>query len=307
MTIRSAFSRLLVMVLFSSGLTACFTGVEGTGKISINKKESEMLKTEENNSLISDITSSLLKDWQIGKKFIVTDSKINVLLKSEVLIQPGDTLLFDRIQKSTGADGEERVDLIFSKGNTPLIYSTEKKENDALNSLSSSDIPMLVDASVIKKVEERLLGKNVWTRTLNWYDAEGVNLKKGKKFQKVTISEVKSGNSFFPIFISFIDDNGETGSLYLNLGNSPNDSRSFGRLFSVTDPRHNYRHISEENWKAIQTEQLRKGMTKEEARLSLGNPSEVDSGHDYSTVMEIWSYPSGRYLRFIDGLLVDFK
>ena len=49
------------------------------------------------------------------------------------------------------------------------------------------------------------------------------------------------------------------------------------------------------------------GMTKEECKLSLGNPTDVNSGHDWNSTIDFWQYPNGSYLRFQDGLLVSFR
>ena len=48
-------------------------------------------------------------------------------------------------------------------------------------------------------------------------------------------------------------------------------------------------------------------MTKEECKLSLGNPTDVNSGHDWNSTIDFWQYPNGSYLRFQDGLLVSFR
>ena len=57
----------------------------------------------------------------------------------------------------------------------------------------------------------------------------------------------------------------------------------------------------------IENGQIRNGMTKEECRLSLGSPKEVNKGHNYSSTLELWQYTDGVYLQFQDGLLVNFR
>jgi hypothetical protein len=48
-------------------------------------------------------------------------------------------------------------------------------------------------------------------------------------------------------------------------------------------------------------------MTKEECRLSLGNPAEVDTGHDYSQTLDLWKYNDGTTLWFEDGILTRIR
>ena len=48
-------------------------------------------------------------------------------------------------------------------------------------------------------------------------------------------------------------------------------------------------------------------MTKQECRLALGAPAQAESGRDFSKTIDIWTYANGIYLRFEDGILVDFR
>ena len=84
-----------------------------------------------------------------------------------------------------------------------------------------------------------------------------------------------------------------------------NDSSPSPKLYRLSAPTTSYPAISDENWALIQKGKIRLGMTKEECRLSLGNPTSTDSGHDYSSTIDIWKYEDGTFLRFQDGLLID--
>ena len=85
------------------------------------------------------------------------------------------------------------------------------------------------------------------------------------------------------------------------------ESRTFPSLVSIYDPKLKYPQITAETWKLIQEGKVALGMTKEECKLSLGNPSEADSGHDWNNTIDVWSYPDGTCLHFQDGLLVNFR
>lgn len=48
-------------------------------------------------------------------------------------------------------------------------------------------------------------------------------------------------------------------------------------------------------------------MTRDECRLSLGAPDNIDRRAGYSVLREVWSYENGRYLIFEDGLLRSYR
>lgn len=91
-------------------------------------------------------------------------------------------------------------------------------------------------------------------------------------------------------------------------GSSSNyESRSFSSLFSLNDPKLAYPGITPEIWEIICRGGLTVGMTKEECKLSLGNPKEVDTGHDWNSLMDYWKYDDGTYLLFQDGRLINYR
>ena len=48
-------------------------------------------------------------------------------------------------------------------------------------------------------------------------------------------------------------------------------------------------------------------MPRDECRLSLGAPKDVDYGRSYSSAYEQWTYSNGAYLIFEDGLLKRYR
>ena len=93
----------------------------------------------------------------------------------------------------------------------------------------------------------------------------------------------------------------------MNAGGAGNESRTFQNLFSLADPKIKFPGIQDEVWSLIQLGKVRPGMTKEECKLSLGNPSDVNSGHDWNSTIDLWQYTNGTFLRFQDGVLLDFR
>lgn len=307
LSLNSRFRHLFLVGLLCSFLQSCFTGVEGTGKINLSKKDEAILSPTIEESLLSDCKPEILKEWNYGKQFIITDEKFKILIESDSYIpQKGDTIFFQGTSSRASADGSDKIILSFTHGGDTFIYPLEKLMEEAMQSVTITDIPFLIEIDLLEKIKERLVGKKLWTKSALWYD-DSLNYLKGKKFLPVNITGLEPGNAFFPFKVNFSTPEGLSAVFLMSLGNSGNDSRSFNRLFSLSDPKQSYKHISRENWEAIQNESLRIGMSKEECRLSRGNPSETDSGHNYSNTMEIWMYPNGSFLRFIDGVLVEYK
>ena len=152
-----------------------------------------------------------------------------------------------------------------------------------------------------------LTGRKVWLRTALWYDND-MNPIKGRKFIPVTISEVKRGNSSFPLLICF-DDGKDKSWLPMNMpdGKGNQGSRNFASLFYISDPKLRFPDITPEVWDLICSEQVQPGMTKQECKLAFGNPDQVETGHDWNILADIWKYSDGKYLFFIDDRLVDNK
>lgn len=289
-------------------MQSCFTGVEGTGKITLSKKEQSIIAPTKEDKFLS-LVSTSVGNWPIGKKFLIADEKFNLIIDGGSVspMAKGDTLYYSEAKATSALDGGERTILTFrTTDGRKILYPIDRSLEKTTTEVCSLDIPMLIDLDIVEAADNKLRNVTLWTKTAQWYD-ENLNYTKGKKFEEVKVKEVMPGNSFFPLLIVFSSKDGKEGRLLLNAGVTSNESRNFGKQFFLSDPRSNYRNISEENWEAIKSEQLRLGMTKEEARLSRGNPSDVDMGHNYSNAMEIWFYPNGSYLRFTDGLLVDFK
>lgn len=297
----------IMVVITALVLQSCFTGVEGTRKITLSKKEVNITAPSEEDLFLADIKPPTIKNWKPGKQLLVTDDKLRFITESDGnTVSEGDTIVFQEIKGKHGADGIDKAVLFFNNNGSIIQYALDKTMEEALDDLTAADLAMLIDLETVSAVNDRLSGKRVWTKTTLWY-GDSMKHIKGRKFVPVTITAVESGNTFFPLNIRFTDEGGKMGGLLMSIGSTGNDSRSFSRLFSLKDPRLNYRQISDTNWNAIQNEEVVIGMTKEECRLSKGNPSDVNTGHDYSNTMEIWYYPNGSYLRFVDGLLVGFK
>lgn len=297
-----------ILLLISIGFHSCFTGVEGTKKITLSKKELSSVAPTEEERYLSDIFYKKVGEWKAGHEFQITDDKFNIVvdLNSNSELKSGDIISFLRVEERLSPDGNNKSAIIFSKDGKEYRLNLEKSLSEISYNLNASNLPMMIDLEIVNSIKDRLQGKKLWTRTPLWY-GDSMKYKKGKKFIPIIITSVEPGDSFFPVKINFTEENGEIYSLLMNVGGSNNETRNFAKLFFLKDPRRQYKNISDENWTAIQEGQIRLGMTKEECRLSLGNPSDTNIGHDYSRALELWSYPDGTFVQFSDDIVVNFR
>lgn len=293
-------------------LCSCFTGIESTKRITLSKTEEKDSRPKDEDLFLSEITLQVLKDWEPGKQFFVTDDKVRLLFTNdETATAPdnrplvGRTLVYEKYEHIIQPDGSNVLSIVFSDNERRWKYNTGRPDS-IIGTFSSMQIPLLIDIDVVNEVGKRLTGRKVWTRSRLWYDINGIAMD-GRKFVPVTITGVFPANDVFPLRVEFTDEREVKASVYMNFGNIGIDSRSFASLFSLTDVKKSYPHISTDIWELIRDGSVRIGMTKEECRLSLGNPSDIDSGRDWNFTRELWLYPGGVYLEFEDGTLKNYR
>lgn len=293
-------------------LAGCFTGIESTQKINITREDRKLLTLTEEDTFLNKIHGQPLAECNTGKQFIVSDGRISLLFDrsggyhehSDTSGMTGRHLAFKGLSHRRLPDASEETVLLLSDEKNEFRLPTGKSPLESRYGVQSSDIPMLIDLDMVKDADRLLTGRKLWIRTALWYDIDG-NRMAGRKFIPVTVERVEPGTMVFPLRLTLSDESGLIFIQYMNIGNGSNESRSFAKLFRLSDPRTSYPAISDENWALIQKGKIRLGMTKEECRLSLGNPTSTDSGHDYSSTIDIWKYEDGTFLRFQDGLLID--
>lgn len=302
---------LISTALLCSFLCACSTGIEHTKTISLSKNDRKALEPSAEELFIRQVAVPYLSEWKPGKSFLVSDDRISLVLDAASVAsgkapQSGSRLTFLGTETKTTPGGNDELVIIFEGEGQIFKYSTSKDPESARIKVSSMDIPMLIDLELVEKVNALLSGKNVWTKSQLWYDSAG-NKINGKKFVLVKIIDVMPGNMVFPLKLNISDSEGQHAVIYMNLKNAGTETRTFPSLFSLSDPKDRYQAIQPETWSLIQQGKVKIGMTKEECKLSIGNPDDVNSGHDWNNTIDIWSYTNGAFLRFQDGLLIDFR
>ena len=307
MTFYRSFLWSIVGALVLCGLCSCYT-VDRTKKIELTKSDLKSIAPSAEEQLLADIHGTALPNWLPGMRFQATDDRALLLFSQEGMpADPteaalgGKSLVYKGINTKLLPDGTEDIVLLFFDGDKTYQLSTGKRRSELSNYLST-DIPMLVDIELIEALDSKLSGRQLWTRSALWYNDKGERFQ-GDKFIAVRILTIEPGNAEFPVKIWFKDAEGRRSFYWMSFGRSAADSRPFASLFSITDPRLQYPDVEDNVWRLIQMGKVAQGMSKELCRLALGNPSEVTSGHDYSKLIDIWTYPDGKVLRFEDGIL----
>lgn len=303
----------LLFLLMGIFFTSCFTGIESTKKINLSREDKRNLIPTKEEKYMAKVEAVPLKEWEEGKRFIASDDRALLVIIPQSGILPygpdsikGKELLFKGIESKINAAGNLTVALLFTDGTYLYAYDTGKEFDIAMEEMKSDQIPMLIDEEMVTKAKNLLTGQKVWCISNLWYDKDG-NRIEGRKYIEVTIRDVKPGNMIFPLNVEIETDDNQSAFMFMNFGSENNESRAFHNLFSLSDIRKHYPNIEPETWNYISQGKVKEGMTKDEVRLSLGNPKDLNSGHDYSQTLDIWSYENGRVLWFEDGRLVKIR
>lgn len=303
------YKSLILSLLVGCAFASCHTGIENTKTITMTRQEKKELLPIAEELMMNGIVPAPLSSWKKGEKqFIISDNKGAIVFglgNGESGNIAGDTIIYKGVSVKRSPGGVEMGVLHFSDKGRELRYDTGRSMAQAQTHLTGLDIPMVIDLDVVRTVDSLLRGRQVWILSDLRYSDSGERMK-GDKFVPVEIERVVPGDAVFPLILK-VKSGDEHFNVYMNLKYSGVESRTFGTLFSLTDPKLKYPNILPEVWKLIQEGKVRNGMTKEECRLSLGNPIEVTAGHNWSSTLDYWQYANGMFLRFEDGLLLMFR
>jgi hypothetical protein len=182
-----------------------------------------------------------------------------------------------------------------------------------LDDMSISELAPVRD---IEWARQRWVGKQVWLKPapyrveLMTYDAENDKWDsiKVKNASAVTVIDaVASDDAHAPVRLIMRTKNSEEGYIDVSVMNaSPdallNGSAHYENHFFETDPRLKYKW-SPKVWAAIEAQKVFVGMTREQACLSWGTPSDINKTSSGGKTREQWVFGRLGYLYFVDGLL----
>ncbi|MDE7180723.1 MAG: DUF2845 domain-containing protein [Muribaculaceae bacterium] len=292
--------------------SACSTGIEGTKTITMSRADKKATRLTPEEEFLNALSAAPLAGWNRGKRFYVADNKAAYVLESidklPVDSLKGHILNYEYSEPYPTAGGTMATAIVFSDGARKYRYASGKNES-AARKITGLEVPMLIDLDFVAAADSMLSGKTLWTRTQLWYTPDG-NPLPGKKFVPVKVKEVTEGNMVFPLRVVFEDADGRTAFQFMGVSAGEGlrgETRTFPSLYYLGDPREKYTAIAPDVWQLIQEGKVRAGMTKAECKLSLGNPNEVDAGHNWSNTIDVWTYSDGTFLYFEDGLLVKYR
>lgn len=305
----NATARLAISIALGGALSACFTGVESTPKIGAADFRKQNVTDAPEQHYLDDVVPQTLGNWSPGKKLLVTDDKLAILLGPEAekgAALKGTELIFTGMQDVVSITGEKVAQLNFTTAyGLPVSYRMDASVQK-VSERKSVDIPLTVDLDIVEDVKRKMRGNTYYVMTRDWYNVSNEPMQ-GRRFVPVKVADVVPGSSFYPVLLVLEDEKGEQFHMYMSVGSDVKSPRGFATLFSLSNPKLRYPSISDDAWKHIINGTVTEDMTRDECRLSLGAPDNIDRRAGYSVLREVWSYENGRYLIFEDGLLRSYR
>ncbi|MBQ6078856.1 MAG: hypothetical protein IJK93_01135 [Muribaculaceae bacterium] len=304
----------IAAVLLSLLAVACGTGIEVTDHVT-DKDVQRVLEQGEIKQQSISLTpyDDSLSVWRVGKRFWVADNRVRELMVHQsdydldTINLAGHVLTFqDAISALSYTGDENKVDIWFvdEADSRSYVYRFGMPKEAVGRGVS---LPLLIDMDLVEHYAQQIQGKDYFIRTPIWYDRANEQMMNGRHFVKVHIDSVLPGNVVFPMRLLFTSDTGERAMVWMTENTSSMLGRDFDSMFSLNDPHLSYPTITDATWNLITRSQVVEGMTKEECRLSLGNPKSINERPDQSGMKEYWYYDGGSYLYFVDGLLNQFR
>lgn len=292
-------------------LTGCFTGIESTPAITDSDLRRQNIRVTPEETYLDDIEKAYLAadNLTTGKRFWVTDPKIRLVLDPSAAsadIRTGDTLRLAGISEATSVDGQQLADIRLSDRNRAVFTYRTTFSPDDIRRAHRADIPFTVDIDLVESVRNKMAGNTYYITTATRYDMND-QIFNSRRFVPVTVDAVDPGTAYYPIRLTLTDDRGKQFRLYMSAGSTMTMPRKFSSMFSLTDPHAKYPAITDANWALIIDGRVAQGMTRDECRLALGTPANIDRQTGYSVLREIWTYDGGRFLVFDDGILESFR
>lgn len=300
-----------IVLLFALLLQSCFfTGVESTPKITAGDVRREREPVTPEDTFLSPATDEPLAEWKPGKEFVVTDPRISLIFGATATgsdLRAGETVTYLRADEASSVTGGRVADISFRAPSGHTLTYRINRPLDQLMEESSLSVPYTIQTDVIRTADRLMRGKDLYILTLAWRNENDIPLDGGRKFVKVHIDSVSAGNSHYPLKAFFTDERGLRACIFFHPGPKGSFPRTFPAVFSFSDPQLRHPSTAPSTWSLITEGKVSEGMTREECRLALGAPKEVERGATQSYLREAWLYENGVYLLFEDGILKSYR
>ncbi len=210
---------------------------------------------------------------------------------------------------------------VFGTGDILDVILIKMTDNNQVYSGEATlgSIPDIMPIADLDSARARWLGKTLWYKTfhLSTYneesDEEG-SIWLERKYVPVKVIDIVAGwDDDSPVRFIIRTKSEEEGFIDVKVGNTnigdvyrDADYRSFESRFLTEDPRITYKW-SNEVWSAIEKAKVFVGMTAQQARMSWGEPKEINRTSSASVKQEQWVYGDGNYLYFDNGILTSIQ
>ncbi len=301
-------------LMLGLAISSCGTGIEVTEHVT-DKDVQKVIQADDGRRGVSTLSPYVdsVASWRPGKQFWVADNQVRQLFGRSRSYNIDTVQLSGRVLSYVGYDtgglydNRKTVNLQFSDptdGKT-LSYRTGKTIDEFGPGFT---IPMLIDMDYVAHVSRQIAGKDFYIRTPIWYDRTSEQMRDGRHYIKVHIDSVQPGNAVMPLRVLFTAiDSGEQSMVWMSDERSVMYGRDFDAMFVAADPRLSHPAITDAHWELITRGKVETGMTKEECRLAMGNPTRISENPDQRGMREYWYYDGGTYLYFVDGLLNQYR
>lgn len=301
--------RLLLAAAASLALTACFTGVESTPRITVPSSQGRTVTAED--TFLAGVKGEPFAGWRQGKLFHITDERFKLLLGATA---PSDSMAgrdiaYAGVSTVPSPTGGSTAVLTFTAPWTDRLMAYDTgADTGALTRRGNVEVPFAIERSMVESARDILEGNTYYVLTPVWRDSADRLVAGGRKFVKVRIDSVLPGTTTAPLRLDFTDiADGRRASLFINPAVNARTPRTFANFFSLTDPRERYADITAAHWDLIVRGDIAEGMTRRECRLALGQPADIQRMTNYSVMRERWTYENGVWLLFEDDILTEHR
>ncbi len=187
-------------------------------------------------------------------------------------------------------------------------FQADRKMKYFANAFSFNDR----NVNTIESIKKRYVNMPVYPRqtipVMGSFGGEGTSGSSVHllRYTSLRIKDLKTSPPATLVTLLLEDVNGHTYSVEADLRYDVviKNENFIDDLFAFGDIRKRYPYITEEDWKMIAMGEVKAGMTTDECRLALGNPTQVEIKKD--SRFEAWIYPR-RVLEFESGRLLRSK
>ena len=312
----STLTTVVLGMTICAGTTACFTGVESTPRIDASTvKEQRASEPVAEASYLDDIRPQAPAKWKTGKRFRVADDRISLIFSSPSdasINLVGHDIEYLGREVGTSLTGADATILKFTDGRgRKFYYRPDNYDAARLDSVESLDVPFTIDLDVVEAVDKKMRGRRYYVRTPLWYSADSTFTPiSGLRHVEVEIDSIVPGTANFPAAVCFHVADSKNDNEYvllMGLGKGRGVTRTFDSPFAFENPRKQYPEIKDDVWAMIVCSRVRAGMTRDECRLDLGQPTDILRIPTNGGMQERWTYSDGIYLVFDDGFLTRYR